>query len=110
MKNQLRSPLEILVEILIIFVTGAVRVFVLVGGLLYELYISLRIMAYTNPIGLIIALTVGGIILFFTAKHLFRSTIDVIKIMTIYIVIVVLLLTIFGGSVTLPEPTTTTTT
>ena len=110
MKNQVRTPLDILVEILIIIVFNSAKILVILGGLLYELYISLRIMAYTNPIGLIIALTVGAIILFFTSKFLFKSTISAIKIMTIYVVIVVLLLTIFGGTVTLPEPSTTTTT
>ncbi len=110
MKNQFKSPLQILIEILVLIVVSTAKILILVTGLLYELYISLRIMSYTNPIGFILALTFGGIILFFTTKFLFKSTISAIKIMTVYVVIVILLLTIFGGSITLPEPSTTTTT
>jgi len=108
MKNQLRSPLEILVEILITIFISALKVLFLLGGLLYELYLSLRIMSYTNPFAFILALSIGALILFFTSKYLLGSTIAAIKIMTIYIVIVVLLLTIFGGEITITTTSTTT--
>ena len=110
MKNQFKNPLQILVEILVFIVVNTVKSLVILGGLLYELYISLQIMSHTNPIGFIIILTFGAIILFFTSMFLFHDIISAIKIMTIYVVIIILLLTIFGGTITLPEPSTTTAT
>jgi len=109
MKNQVKSPIQILVEILVVIFISSVKILIMVAQLMYELYLSLRIMSYSNPMGFILALTVGGIILFFTLKFMFGSTMAAMKIIAIYIVIVVLLLTIFGGSVILPKPPTNTT-
>lgn len=92
MKNQLQSPIEILIQILVVIVIDTIQLLFVVGKLLYDLYISLQIMAQTSIPGLFLALFVGGIILFFSIKFLFKSTTSVIKIMTIYIIFVIFLM------------------
>lgn len=106
---QVKSPLQILVEILVLIFVSSVKILFAMSQLLYELYLSLRMMSYTNPMGFILAITIGGIILFFTLKFIFGNTMAALKVMAVYIVIVALLLTFLGGEITLPEPPTNST-
>jgi hypothetical protein len=94
MKNQVQSPVEILVQILITIFIDTLQLLIALGKLSYELYISLRLMAQTNIVGLFIALFIGGIILFVTTKFLFHEATHALKIMVIYIIIVAILLSL----------------
>ena len=96
MKGQVKSPIEIMIEILVVIFLGFVQLLIVISKLLYELYISFRIMAHTNFVGFFFALFLGGIIIFFTGKYIFGSTASVIKILVIYIIIVAFLMTVLA--------------
>jgi hypothetical protein len=94
MKNQLSNVVEILIQILVAVFISTAELLLIVGKLLYELYINLQIMAHTSIVGVFVAIFIGGLVIFFSGKFLFDSTTSVIKIMTIYIVIVAILLSL----------------
>jgi hypothetical protein len=93
-KNQVQSPIEILIQIMIFIFIGTVQLLLVLGKLSYDLYISLRLMAQTNITGLFIAIFIGGLILFVTTKFIFHEVTHGIKVMVIYIVIVAILLSL----------------
>ena len=94
MKRQVGNPVQILIDILIAIFLSMVQLAIVLSKLLYELYISLQIMAQTNIVGYFLAIFIGGIILFFTGKYILGSTAAVIKIMAIYVIIVVFLMSL----------------
>ena len=94
MKNQVGNPVQILIEILIAIFLSIVQLAIILSKLLYELYLSLQMMAQTNIAGYFLAIFIGGIILFFTGKYILGGTAAAIKIMAIYIIIVVFLMSL----------------
>jgi hypothetical protein len=103
MKNQVKTPVQILLEILIIIFINSVKFLISMGQLLLELYLSLKVMSYSNPIGFIFAVAIGGIIIIFTIKYMFGSTIDAMKVVVIYIVILVILMTVLGENIDMSQ-------
>lgn len=86
-----RSPFEILVEILITIVSNSIQTLTKIIQLLIEFFISLGVTAQSSLGGLITALVIGTLFFVFIWKFMFKTTTSLIKIILIYGVFIVFL-------------------
>ena len=93
-----RTPLQIIFEILIFIVVNSINAILTIIGLLGELFVSLTLTAQTSVVGLILAIVIGGLFVIFMSKYLFKTTISLIKIILIYgafVLVLIIILALF---------------
>jgi len=91
-----RTPLDIILEIALLIIMSSVNTLLALFELLGELFGSLIWTSQMGIIGLILAVTVGGLFVVFLWKYLFKTTVSLIKLILIYAAFVfVLILVLF---------------
>ena len=93
-----RSPIEIILEILFYIVTSSIEHVITVIKLLIELFYSLALQAQSSIFGLFISVLIGSLFFLFVWKFLFKETTSILHVILVYgafllaLIIIVLLL------------------
>ena len=93
-----RTPLDIIFEILLLIITSSVNTLLALFKLLAELFASLIWTSQMGIAGFILAIIIGGLFVVFLWKYLFKTTVSLVKLILIYaafIFILILILYIF---------------
>ena len=98
-----KSPVQIIIELLVGLISGLVEDLEFINAKMVELFISLGFLARTNPLGAVIAVVSGSLVLFFTLKY----ASGYVKIIIILSVILVFLLLLVGLAFTITTPVAT---
>ncbi len=85
------SPIIILIEMLGGLIENFIGSFRIVYIKLTELFISLVIISGINPIGFIIAVVFGSLVLFFILKFVFGSSKTLLVIFLFYFILVIII-------------------
>jgi len=84
------SPIIILIEMLRALIENFIGSFQIIYIKLIELFISLAIISGINPIGFIVAVIFGSIVLFFILKFAFGSSKTLLVIFFFYFILLVI--------------------
>jgi len=79
-----RTPLDIILEIVLLIIISAINTMLAVFRLLGELFASLIWTSQMSTVGFILALIIGGLFLIFFWKYFFKETISLVKLILIY--------------------------
>jgi len=79
-----RTPLEVIVEIILLIVLSSVNTLLALFRLLGELFASLIWTSQTGLIGFILAIIIGGLFIVFLWKYLFKTSISLVKLVLAY--------------------------
>jgi len=90
-----KNPLEIILELLTYIIQTSIEAIIFIIDKLRQLFVSLVFIAGMGIPGLIIASIIGGIVLFFVSKFLFKSTESLVKVFIVYIVFILILVVVF---------------
>jgi len=90
-----KSPLQIILEILVYIILTMVETILTVSRMLGELFFSLTVISQVGVLGLIISSIIGGLVLFFVSKFLFGTSKSLIKIALVYVALVLVLFFVF---------------
>ena len=93
-----RTPLDIIFEILFLLILSSVNTFLSLLKLLAELLASLVWTSQSSIAGFIVAVIVGGLFVVFLWKYLFKTTISIVKLLLIYgafVFVLILVLFVF---------------
>jgi len=86
-----KNPLQIILELFLVIIQSIIKTLTLIFQKLVELFWSLTFIAETGVIGLIIACLIGGIVIYFISKFIFKNTKSLVQILLIYIVFIFIL-------------------
>ena len=92
-----RTPLEIIYEIILLIITSSVNTLLILFRLLGELFTSLMWVSQTGIAGLILAVIIGGLFVVFLWKYLFKTTVSLVKLILIYAAFVFVLILVLAG-------------
>ncbi|MFH0929535.1 MAG: hypothetical protein V1818_04260 [Candidatus Aenigmatarchaeota archaeon] len=87
----IRSPLVILFELLASLILNIIESFVTIYTKLIELFVTLGFISGLSPLGFIVALFVGSLVVYFVIKFVFGSSRMLVFIFLFYFAILVLL-------------------
>lgn len=93
-----RSPIEIIFEILFYIVTSSIEHVITVVKLLIELFYSLAAQAQSSIWGLFVSVLIGSLFFLFVWKFLFKETTSILHVILVYggfilaLIIIVLIL------------------
>ncbi|MBL7170276.1 MAG: hypothetical protein ISS48_04610 [Candidatus Aenigmarchaeota archaeon] len=90
-----KSPLQIILELLTLIVSSIVNTFVLIFQKLVELFESLTFIAQAGIAGLLAACFIGGLVIFLLSKFIFKNTKSLFQVLLIYVVFVLVLVLVF---------------
>jgi hypothetical protein len=93
-----RTPLDIIFEILLLLVMSSVNTLLALFKLLGELFASLIWASQTGIAGFILAIIIGGLFVVFLWKYMFKTTVSLVKLILIYgafIFVLILVLFVF---------------
>ena len=85
------SPIIILIEMLQALIANFIGSFRIIYLKLTELFISLAIISGINPIGFIIAVIFGSLVLFFILKFVFGSSKTLLVIFLFYFILLIVI-------------------
>jgi hypothetical protein len=96
------SPIVILIELLKALIENFIGSFQIIYVKLTELFVSLAIISGLNPIGFIIAVIFGSLVLFFILKFVFGSSKTLLAIFLFYFILMIIVAISFlaAGSAT----------
>ena len=84
------SPITILIEMLQALIANIIGSFQVIYIKLTELFISLSFISGINPIGFVLAVIIGSIVLFFILKFVFGSSKILLVIFLFYFILLVI--------------------
>ena len=87
-----KGPLLVIVDLIVFIITSTIDLIKGITNKLIELFTSLALMATTGIAGFIIASIIGGIVLFFALKYVFKTTVSLAKILLVYGFLVIIIL------------------
>ena len=93
-----RTPLDIIFEILLLIIVSSVNTLLALFKLLGELFASLMWTSQIGIAGFILAVIIGGLFVVFLWKYLFKTTVSLVKLILIYaafIFVLILVLYVF---------------
>jgi len=91
-----RTPLDIIFEILLLIILSSVNTLLTLFKLLGELFTSLLWTSQMGIAGFILAVIIGGLFIVFLWKYLFKTSVSLIKLILIYAAFIfVLILVLF---------------
>lgn len=94
----IRTPLDIIFEILLLIILSSVNTMLTLFKLLGELFASLMWTSQMGIAGFILAVIIGGLFIVFLWKYLFKTSVSLIKLILIYsafIFVLILVLYVF---------------
>jgi hypothetical protein len=93
-----RTPLDIIFEILILLIFSSFNTLLALFKLLGELFASLIFASQASIAGFILAIIIGALFIVFIWKYLFKTTVSLVKLLLVYagfFVVLIIILFIF---------------
>ena len=89
-----KTPLQVILEIILLLITSSVNTLLSLFRLFGELFSSLVWTSRTGILGLGVAIIIGGLFIVFLWKYLFKTTVSLVKLISIYGVLIIVLVVI----------------
>jgi hypothetical protein len=86
------NPLAIVIDILVFLVAATWSTIKFVGIKLIEFFLALAEVSSNNFLSLIIASVVGGVVIYFILKFLFKTTKSFVLILILYILVIIFII------------------
>ncbi|MBN2203013.1 MAG: hypothetical protein JW700_02420 [Candidatus Aenigmarchaeota archaeon] len=88
---EIRSPLVIIIELLGSLIVNTIESFVTIYVKLLELFVTLGYISGLSPLGFILALFIGSLVIYFIIKYVFGSSKTLVFVFLFYFALLVLL-------------------